>query len=184
MLNLPPEIVAPEPLTVAAAATVELMMKLRISFAFVGDIALSAWLGRSSVARQVDLLAVVSPEGKQQIPMMAGHRGFELDRELIEATEEFDLVPMAYCGVKIHVLIASNALYGRMVAAAVPARLGSLDVKIAAAEDLALLLTFSDATDSLLSRNELVRSSAAEFDIARFNRKLVSLGVSGKAIPT
>jgi len=183
MLNLPPEIISSEPLIVAATATAELMAKLRISFAFVGDLALSAWLGKSQ-ARQVDLLAVVSPEGKQQIPMMASHRGFELDRELIQATEELDLVPMSYGGVKIHVLIASNALYGRMVAAAVPARLGPLEVRIAGAEDLGLLLTFSDAADSLHLRNELVRFSGAEFDIARFNRKLVSLGAGGKAIPT
>lgn len=176
------ELDASEQLTQAVSATAGLLTKLRIDFALVGDLALCGWLGRKSEAASLDLLAVVTPEGKQQIPMMASHRGFELDRDLIEATEELDLVPMGLGGVKIHILIASNALYGRMVASAAPARLGQIELRIVNREDLALLLTLSEAPDTLSVREELVRRSRGLFDRDRFNRKLLSIGITGKGL--
>lgn len=166
----------------AAEEVAELLAKLRIDFALVGGMALSAWLGEEVSEGPVDLLAVVSPEGRQQIPMMASHRGFTLDRDLVEATAELDLVPMMWEGVRIHVLIASNALYGRMVATSVVAMLGTREVRVLAAEDLALLLTVSADEPARRSAQRLVALGPDRFELSRFNEKLDSIGLGRSRI--
>jgi hypothetical protein len=63
---------------------------------------------------------------KNNVAMMASHRGFRVDRDEIEATEELDLVPLMFVDeagdVRVHVLVASNALYARMFASSATAR--------------------------------------------------------------
>ena len=75
-------------------------------------------------------------------------------------------------GVRVHVLVASNALYARMFATARPAQCGERELRVPAAEDLALLLTMSEDEDA-------VRRLAAkpDFDRALYNEKLTSIGL-------
>src|SRR5207244_13241052 len=100
----------------------------------------------------------------------AGSRAFQVDREEVGRSAERDLVPLAFDGVRVHVLVASNALYARMFATAHVGRVlnpsGERELRVPAAEDLALLLTMSVDEDA-------VRRLAAkpEFDRALYNDK-------------
>jgi len=109
----------------------------------------------------------MSPEQKNQVAMMASNRGFRVDREEIEGTIELDLIPLQFVDaegdVRVHVLVASNALYGRMVAAARD--------NIAAPEDLALLFTVAEDPD----RDSLL--ALPDFDHRKFNDRLRSIGL-------
>jgi hypothetical protein len=164
----------------AIHATAELLGKLRIDAMFVGGVARSAWLGSEIEAGAIDVLALMNAPQKNQLAMMASNRGFRVDREELEQTEELDLVPLNFVDdegeLRVHVLLASNALYGRMVTAGVEATLGERVLKVPRAEDLALLLLFAEDETT-------VRSLAVlpEFDRATFQERLVSIGLGGWA---
>ena len=107
----------------AIAAAADLLTRLRLEFVFVGSVARSAWLGSRVDRGSLEVVALMTPEQKSQVAMMAGNRGFRVDREEVEDTAELDLIPMHFVDpegeVRVHVLVASNALYGRMVRAGV-----------------------------------------------------------------
>jgi hypothetical protein len=157
----------------AIAAVDELLAKQRIEHLFVGGVARAAWLGGLVDSGSVDVLGLMQPQQKNNVAMMAVNRGFHVDREEVERTAELDLVPLAFGGVRVHVLVASNALYARMFAAAKPAQCGEHELRVPGAEDLALLLTMSEDDDA-------VRRLAArpEFDRALYNEKLISIGLA------
>lgn len=161
-------IAASEPYQRAIDATRELLTKLRLDFMFVGEVARAAWLGGIVDAGAVDVVAIMQPQQKNQVVMMAANRGFGVEREEIEATEELDLIPLRVDQIRVRVLVASNALYARMVADA-PTMDG---LRVPTAEDLALLLALSDEHD-------VVRRLAARegFDRARYNDKLTAIGL-------
>ncbi|MGZ8831352.1 MAG: hypothetical protein ACXW2Q_13365, partial [Thermoanaerobaculia bacterium] len=80
--------------------------------------------------------------------------------------------------IRIHVLVGSNALYGRMVKAGVAAILSDRDdttFRVAAAEDLALLLALGEDDDSRRGAEMLVRLPG--FDRPAYNGRLVSIGL-------
>jgi hypothetical protein len=167
--------------TAAIVAVADLLTRLRTEFAFVGAVARSAWLGDPVLSGPVDVLVTLSPEGRTQIPMMASNRGFRVDRDELEAARELDLVPLwrPHQGeeVRIHALIASNALYGTMVRNALDATIGEYSVRVLRSEDLAILATLAD--DEPLRRSLL---DAAPFDRVSFNDRLRSIGLSGKVV--
>jgi hypothetical protein len=164
----------------AIHATAELLGKLRIEAMFVGSVARGAWLGSEVTGGAVDVLALMNAPQKGQLAMMASNRGFRVDREEVEQSEELDLVPLNFLDaegeVRVHVLLASNALYGRMVTAGAQALIDDREVHIPRAEDLALLLLFAEDEAT-------VRSLAVlpEFDRAAFQERLVSIGLGGWA---
>lgn len=164
----------------ALHATAELLSKLRLDFAFVGSIARAAWLG-GEAAGPIDVLALMTPQQKNQVAMMASHRGFRVDREEIEATVELDVVPLTFVDeegdVRVHVLVASNALYGRMFASVRDADFEGRTLRVVAPEDLALLLTMAD--DELSVRR---LSSVEGFDRHAYNERLVSIGLGEMVI--
>ncbi|HUP65574.1 MAG TPA: hypothetical protein VM557_09855 [Thermoanaerobaculia bacterium] len=182
----------------AARALVSLMTQLRMGFAFVGDVARSAWLGAPlTKGGAVDLLALIPADRAGQIPMMASNRGFRVDPEEAKKTEELDLIPMWWVGpdeeVRVHVLFATNALYGTMVRDAVGARLvapppneasepAPVEARVVGAEDLALLLLMSEAEEAKSDLALLRRIASASVDSERLNRKLVSLGLSSRVL--
>src|SRR5262245_21938550 len=166
----------------AIAAIDELLAKQRIEHLFVGSVARAAWLGGLVDSGSIDVLGLMQPQQKSNVAMMASHRGFGVDRDEIERTEELDLVPLTFEKVRVHVLVASNALYARMFAAAHVGRVlnpsanpsGDLELRIPAAEDLALMMKMSEDDDA-------VRRLAArdDFDRATYNEKLASIGLAG-----
>jgi hypothetical protein len=160
----------------AIHATAELLQKLRIDAMFVGGVARSAWLGGDVSGGAIDVLALMNAPQKNQLATMAGNRGFRVDREELEQTDELDLVPLHFIAdegeVRIHVLLASNALYVRMVAAGEEAQIDERTVKVPRAEDLALLLLFAE--DEVTVRRLAV---LPEFDRSAFQERLVSIGL-------
>jgi hypothetical protein len=130
-----------------------------------------------------------------------------VERDEVEASEELDIVPMRFDDIRIHVLVASNALYGRMVASGVEARLpmtpevpspargpaiGELvaealptnaagragrTLRIPTAEDFALLLAMMGDEVALHAL-----TSTPEFDRAGYNEKLHSIGLGEHAL--
>lgn len=166
----------------AIRAIAELLMKLRAGFLFVGSVARSAYFGETVESGSIDVLAAISPEQKNSVAMMASNRGFHVDRSETEATEELDLVPMSFGDaegeIRVHVLVASNALYGRMVAEGVEAAFEELTVKVPRPVDYAILLQLS-ADDAALAK--LARTP--EFDRAAYNRKVESIGLRDLVIP-
>jgi len=171
----------------AILAVDDLLAKQRIERLFLGSVARAAWLGGMVDTGSVDVLGLMQSQQKNNVAMMASNRGFQVDRDEVERTAELDLVPLTFDGVRVHVLVASNALYARMFAGAHVGRvlnpyedeaadgLGTRPtLRVPAAEDLALLLTMSDDDDA-------VRQLAArpEFDRASYNEKLISIGLRG-----
>jgi hypothetical protein len=162
----------------AIHATSELLDKQRIEAMFVGAVARSAWLGEEVVSGPIDLVALMNAPQKNQVAMMASHRGFRVEKEEIEQAEELDLIPLNFVhgegDVRVHVLLASNALYGRMVAAALPATIDQRSVQVPRAEDLALLSLVAEdpATVSRLS-------DLPGFDRTAFRDRAVSIGLTG-----
>ena len=152
----------------AVDAVRELLTKLRLEWAFVGGIARAAWLGGTIDRGSIDVVALMKPEQKNQVAMMASHRGFHIDRDEVEQSEELDLIPLHFDDVRIHVLVATNALYAKMINAARVVN----DVRVASPEDLALLLTLSEDTAGV---RQLM--SDAAFDRARFDETLASIGL-------
>lgn len=168
---------ADETRAAAIDAVAELLTRLRLDFAFVGGAARSAWLGSIFDRGTVDVLALMKPEQKDQIAMMASNRGFSVSREEIESTEEMDVIPLRFDGVRVHVLVASNALYGRMVAAAAPATFGEREVRVANAEDMAVLAIVGDDDETADALTSL-----PSFDHAGLKKKLMSIGLGGVVI--
>jgi hypothetical protein len=172
-----------EPLLSAVRATEELLMKLQIAHAFVGEIALAAWLDRPAAAAPVDVLALLAPDRSRQVPMMASHRGFIVDEDEIERARELDLIPMRFAGPggtpRIHVLMASNALYSRMLKRAFEVELGDDMIPVAHPEDLGLMLAMQDARETLAA---LADAAGETFDRDRFNATLVSIGLPRRTL--
>ena len=159
----------------AIEATAELLAKLRIEWAFVGGVARAAWLGGSVEGGSIDVVALMQPQQKNQVAMMASNRGFRVDRDEIERSEELDLIPLHFADVRIHVLVASNALYAKMITAA---RIVD-ELRVASREDLALLLTLAEDLEAV---RELM--SVPDFDHGRYNETLLSIGLGSAVIPT
>jgi hypothetical protein len=152
----------------AIDAVSELLSKLRIEWAFVGGVARAAWLGGVVESGSVDVVALMQPQQKSQVAMMASNRGFRVDRDEVDSTEELDLIPLHFADVRIHVLVASNALYAHMINAAQVVNA----LRVASREDLALLLTLGEDRDGV---REL--TSAADFDRVRYNETLAAIGL-------
>jgi len=147
---------------------------------FVGSVARAAWLGGLVDSGSIDVLGLMQPQQMNQVAM-ANNRGFRVDRDEIEQTEELDLIPLTWIDeegdVRVHVLVASNALYARMFANARTVAFYEREIRVPAAEDVALLLSMSEDRDD-------VRSLAASdgFDRRAFNEKLVSIGLRELAL--
>jgi hypothetical protein len=152
----------------AIEAIQELLSKLRLEWIFVGGVARTAWLGGTIDGGSIDVVALMQPQQKNQVAMMASNRGFRVDREEIERSEELDLIPLHFADVRIHVLVASNALYAKMISSA---RVMN-DLRIASREDLALLLTLSE--DAAAVRQLM---AAEDFDRTRYNETLAAIGL-------
>lgn len=163
----------------AINALADLFTRQRVDFLFVGSVARSAWLGTSVDEGSLDVLALVKPEQKDPIAMMASNRGFLVEREEVQAAEELDLIPMHYAhsegDVRVHILIATNALYGRMFPRAAVATAGEREVRVVAAEDLALLLSIAGDEASARERQRL--ETLPEFDRAGFRERLIAVGL-------
>ncbi|HEV7923571.1 MAG TPA: hypothetical protein VGR02_22525 [Thermoanaerobaculia bacterium] len=164
----------------AILATADLLGRLRIDAAFVGGVARSAWLGETVDRGAIDVLALMAAQQKSQLAMMASNRGFGVDKNEIEQSEELDLVPMKFLDpdgdIRVHVLVASNALYGRLVAAAKDAQLDDQTLRVPTAEDLALLLVVGGDADAVRRLTEL-----PAFDRRGLREKLISIGL-GQAV--
>ena len=161
--------------TRAIEAVADLLAKLRIESMFVGSVARSAWLGGLIESGSIDVLGVMQPQQKNQVAMMAGNRGFRVDRDELDQTEELDLIPLTWIDeddVRVHVLVASNALYARMFGTARMAQLHNLEIRVPSAEDTALLLSMSEEHDDVR-----ILAASAQFDRRAFNDKLVSIGL-------
>jgi hypothetical protein len=179
---MPPlTISAPSPHSRAILAIADLLRRQRLDFAFAGSVARSAWLGDPVDGGSVDVIALMKHEQRNQVLTMAGHRGFRVDRDEVDDADELDLLPLHFVSdgaeIRVHVLLATNALYGKMVAEAVPATLDGTELKVPSAEDFALLLT--------LAGDELARHRLAagnHFHRGRFNEKLVSIGLAGSVV--
>lgn len=161
----------------AVAAVDDLLTKLRIEHLFVGGVARAAWLGGVVDRGPIDVLALMQPQQKNQVAMMAANRGFRVEREEIERSEELDLVPLMFDQMRVHVLVASNALYARMFASARAAQCGDRDVRVPAAEDLALLLMMSEDEEGVRRL-----AAAPEFDRFSYNEKLISIGLGALVV--
>lgn len=173
------EISAAPRVTRAVHATAALLERLRIEGMFVGRVAEAAWVGGRVESGPVDLVALMNAPQKNQLAVMASHRGFRVEREEIEASEELDLVPLNFVDgdgeVRVHVLLASNALYGRMVSAAVPARIEEREIRVPRAEDLALMLVLAEREEAVLRLERL-----EGFDANAFRDRLISIGLGGR----
>jgi hypothetical protein len=172
----------------AIDAVSDLLSRLRLDFLFLGNVARSAWLGSEAGTGSIDVLATMGPQQKSQVAMMASNRGFRVEREEIDQSEELDVIPLHYVErplgqrpsvetddqseIRVHVLVASNALYGRMVAGGVPARLGERELRVPTAEDFALLLAMMGDEVALRAL-----TSTPWFDRVRYNDKLRSIGL-------
>lgn len=182
------EVTALKGYELAIEAVVSLLEKFRIDFAFVGQVAESAWLKKPVETGSIDVLAMVGPDRRGQIPMMAmaQNRCFQVDKEAVEAAIELDLIPMTFSAegrtIPIHILIASNALYSIMIRDAVETRMGERKLKVVRAEDLALLLVVDESEEATGKVREIVSTSGETFDLDGFNGRLASIGLSSRQI--
>ena len=156
----------------AIHAIAQLLEKLRIESMFVGNVARSVWLGSEVSAGSIDVLALMNAPQKNQLAMMASNRGFRVEKSEIEQSEELDLVPLNFEDIRVHVLLASNALYGRMVAAGRAAQIDVREIRVPNVEDLALLLFVADDRDGVRQLSGL-----PEFDRKAFDERLTSIGL-------
>ena len=165
----------------AIDAIAELLGKLRIESMFVGGVARSAWLGDDVSRGAVDVLALMNAPQKNQVAMMASNRGFRVERSEIEQSEELDLIPLNFVDeegeVRVHVLLASNALYGRMMPAGRAARIQEREIRVASPEDLALMLLVAEDEEAVRRLMML-----HEFDRQAFNERLASIGMAEKVM--
>jgi hypothetical protein len=156
----------------AIHAIAELLEKLRIESMFVGAVARSAWLGSEVEDGSIDVLALMNAPQKNQVAMMASNRGFRVEKSEIEQSEELDLVPLNFGDVRVHVLLASNALYGRMMNHAKPAQIDERAIRVPAAEDLALMLFVGEDEGTVRKLTML-----PDFDRSAFHDRLTSIGL-------
>lgn len=167
--------------TRAIQATAELLGKLRIETMFVGEVARSAWLDSTVDAGSIDVLALMNSPQKGQVAMMGSNRGFRVERDEVDQAEELDLVPLHWVDpegdVRVHVLLASNALYAHMIGASQEATLGELVLRVPRAEDLALLLLMGEDEEAVRRLTAL-----EEFDLHRFRERLASIGLGGQVL--
>lgn len=163
----------------AIHAVAELLEKLKVDAMFVGNVARAAWLDLEVNAAAIDVIALLGAQQMNQLAMMASNRGFRVDRDEVQSAVELDLVPLNFIDedgeVRVHVLLASNALYGRMVAAAQPATLDERSVRIPRAEDLALMLLMAEDQEAVLRL-----TSMPQFDLAAFRERLASIGLGAQ----
>jgi hypothetical protein len=152
----------------AIEAVSDLLSRLRIEWIFVGGVARAAWLGGAIDGGSIDVVALMQPQQKNQVAMMASNHGFVVDRDEVDASEELDLVPLHFADVRIHVLVASNALYSKMIGAAQIVK----ELRVASREDLALLLTLGE---DAAGAHELM--SAPDFNRGRYNETLLAIGL-------
>ena len=162
----------------AIRAVSDLLSRLRLDFVFVGSVARAAHIGGIVAAGPVDAVATMGSQQKSQLAMMAKNNGFGVDRDELDAAEELDLAPIAFEETRVHILVASNALYGRMVADGVSAEFEEIALKVPRAEDFALLLQLNDDVDSLTSVVE-----SPDFDRRGYNRKLEAIGLRELVVP-
>ena len=162
----------------AIRAVADLLSRLRLDFVFAGSVARAAHLGDTVSTGSIDAIATMGPQQKNQLAMMAKNNGFRVERDEIDAAEELDLVPMRFDETRVHVLVASNALYGRMVAEGVQAQFGDVTLKVPRIEDFALLLQMNNDVESLMSVIE-----SPEFDRAGYNAKLSAIGLRDLIVP-
>jgi len=155
-----------------------LLSRIRLDFVFVGAVGRAAHLGDRVDGGAVDVVATMGPQQKGQIAMMAMNNGFTVDREEVDAAEELDLIPMRFEDIRVHVLVASNALYGRMVAEGVAAEFEDLTLRVPRREDFALLLQMSNDVEALM---RIIESPA--FDRESYNRKLTAIGLRDYVVP-
>ena len=160
----------------AIHAVAELLEKLRIESIFVGNVARSAWLDVEVASGSIEVLALMNAPQKNQVAMMASNRGFRVERSEIEQSEELDLVPLNFGDVRVHVLLASNALYGKMVSAGQAAQIGERAIRISSAEDLALMMLVAEDEETAQRLMAL-----PEFDRKAFNDRLTSIGLGAIA---
>ena len=156
----------------AIHAVDDLLTRLRIDHLFAGNVARAAWLGGDAGGGSVDVIALLKPEQMNQVATMAANRGFVVDREELERCEELDLIPLTFGGVRVHVLVASNALYGSMFANARETSIEGVTVKVPSPEDAALLLALAE--DEVGVR---AMTSRADFDRAAYDRKMSAIGL-------
>jgi hypothetical protein len=165
----------------AIEAVAELLSKLRIESMFVGSVARAAWLGGLVDSGSIDVLGLMQPQQKNQVAMMASNRGFNVNRDEIDQAEELDLIPLNWIDedgdVRVHVLVASNALYARMFAGARTIQFHDREIRVPSAEDVALLLSMSEDRDDVRAL-----ASTEDFDRRAFNEKLVSIGLRELAL--
>jgi hypothetical protein len=152
----------------AIEAVSDLLSRLRMEWIFVGGVARAAWLGGAIDGGSIDVVALMQPQQKNQVAMMASNRGFVVDRDEVDASEELDLVPLHFADVRIHVLVASNALYSKMIGAGQIVK----ELRVASREDLALLLTLGE---DAAGAHELM--SAPDFNRGRYNETLLAIGL-------
>lgn len=172
----------------AIEAVASLLAKFKVDCAFVGQVAESAWLQKPVEKGSIDVLAMVGPDRRQQIPMMAmaHNRCFQVDKEAVEAALELDLIPMTFKAesrtIPIHILFASNALYSVMIRDAVETRLEEHPLKVVRAEDLALLLMVDESEESSRKVRDIVENSDGSFDVEGFNQRLASIGLASRQL--
>lgn len=171
-------IVATESHATVIRAVVDLLTRIRLDFVFVGSVARAAHCGDPIGTGAIDIVVTMGPQQKNQLAMMANNNGFTVEREELEAAEELDLVPMRFESTRVHFLVASNALYGRMVADGVPAPFEETTLKVPRLEDFALLLQLANDVESLMSIVE-----SPDFDRTRYNEKLTAIGLGGLVVP-
>jgi len=144
---------------------------------FAGNVARVAWLGGTIDSSSIDVVAIMQPQQKSQVAMMAANNGFRVDRDEVERAEELDLIPLRWNGVRVHVLVASNALYATMVRDAWNERFGENEWHVPSREDLALLLALGEEDDALRAVIAL-----PEFDRAKYNARVASIGLAELAV--
>ena len=148
---------------------------------FAGGVARAAFLDTEVGTGAIDVIALMNAPQKNQLAMMASNRGYRVDRDELEATEELDLVPLNFMDdegeVRVHVLLASNALYGRMVASSRETTLGESErvLRVPRAEDLALLLLMAEDEEAVK-----YLTSLPEFDLPAFRERLRSIGLGAE----
>ena len=162
----------------AIRAVADLLTRLRIDHLFAGAVARAAWLGGDVARGSIDVIALLKPEQKNQVATMASNRGFRVDRDEVEQSEELDLIPLTFEDIRVHVLVATNALYGSMFAAAREASVDGVAIKVPSAEDAALLLALAE--DEVGVRALM---SLAGFDRAAYERKMTSIGLAQVLLP-
>lgn len=166
----------------AIDALTDLLGRLRIDFIFVGSVARAAWLGGDVSSGSIDLIALMKEQQRQQVAMMGSNRGFRVEREEIEAAEELDLIPLHFVDpdgeVRVHVLLASNALYGRMVAAGREIPCNDRTIRVVTPEGLALLSALGEQQRDV---EKLIR--LPEFDRHGYNDTVRAIGLAELVVP-